>query len=73
LPHNARARFWSFTATNSGRNPNWPSVCRQDWVGAFETLNKGKKNKLDQKGFYQKDGHDPSGGHDFGMMTMAAI
>ena len=47
LPHNAQVRFLSFTAANSGRNRNWPSICRHGWASAFE--NSQKKSHKQKK------------------------
>ena len=85
LPQKALTRFLSFTATNSERSPNWPSICRHGWAGAFENSIKNQKQTNKQKiwpkgmwwafwwAFYQNDDHNPTGGHHFGMMTMVVI
>ena len=53
LPHNAQVRFLSFTAANSERNLNWPSICRHGWASAFENspqkMHKKKKANLTKR------------------------
>ena len=71
LPNNAQVRLLSFTATNSERNLNWPSICRHGWAGAFENSQKkctDKTNKLDQKGCGER-----SGEHSTKMMTITPL
>ena len=75
MPNNAQVRLVSFTATNSERNLNWPSICRHGWAGAFENSQKkctDKTNKLDQKGCGERSG-ERSGEHSTKMMTITPL